>query len=255
MRITSTTSVPVSAKEMTAAGPAEAITTPLPTNRPAPMTPPSAIISMWRRRSERRSPVGAAATVTAAAVAVTACSVAIGGWSASRALHVVAVLLQVADRLRQCLGAERVAELLRHHHLEHRRLAVALRPRGGAHRRLDVGEALDGEPLAAEGARHRRPAGVREVHALVTARIEVDVILFLRPPLLVIEHHHGDADALAGTGEQLVQADAPGAVADVGERRACRRGELRAADHRKGIAAVAEAHRGEHRARLVEAQV
>src|SRR6267154_972767 len=57
MRITSTTSVPVRAKEITAAGPAEAMTTPLPTNRPAPITPPRAIMCMWRRCSARRSPL------------------------------------------------------------------------------------------------------------------------------------------------------------------------------------------------------
>src|SRR5260221_10122706 len=56
MRITSTTSAPVRANEITAAGPAAPMTTPLPTNRPAPITPPSAIICICRRRSERRSP-------------------------------------------------------------------------------------------------------------------------------------------------------------------------------------------------------
>jgi hypothetical protein len=54
MRITSTTSMPVMAKEMMAAGPAEPMTTPLPTNRPAPITPPSAIICMCRRCSVLR---------------------------------------------------------------------------------------------------------------------------------------------------------------------------------------------------------
>src|SRR5882672_6742430 len=56
MRITSTTSAPVSANETTAAGPAACTTTPLPTNRPAPITPPSAISSMCRRRRVRFSP-------------------------------------------------------------------------------------------------------------------------------------------------------------------------------------------------------
>src|SRR5471030_724395 len=46
MRMTSTTSSPVIAKEITAAGPAALMTTPLPTNSPAPMTPPRAIIVM-----------------------------------------------------------------------------------------------------------------------------------------------------------------------------------------------------------------
>src|SRR5579863_20327 len=48
MRITRTTKSPVITKENTAAGPAALMTTPLPTKRPAPMTPPSAIIVMCR---------------------------------------------------------------------------------------------------------------------------------------------------------------------------------------------------------------
>ena len=55
--MTSTTRSPVMAKESTAAGPADLMTTPLPTNRPAPMTPPSAIIVMWRCLKLWRSPL------------------------------------------------------------------------------------------------------------------------------------------------------------------------------------------------------
>src|ERR1700733_6042426 len=57
MRITSTTSNPVMMKETTAAGPAALMTTPLPTNRPAPMTPPRAIIVMGRGLKAWRSPL------------------------------------------------------------------------------------------------------------------------------------------------------------------------------------------------------
>src|ERR1019366_2358438 len=57
MRITSTTSSPVITKEMTAAGPAALMTTPLPTKRPAPMTPPRAIIIMCRCFKLWRSPL------------------------------------------------------------------------------------------------------------------------------------------------------------------------------------------------------
>src|SRR5437879_13891259 len=92
MRITSTTSVPVRANEMTAAGPAAPMTTPLPTNRPAPITPPSAIICMCRRRSERRSPLDAALGRV------------IGGGSRGNgtpaASHEFLVFLEVPDRLR-----------------------------------------------------------------------------------------------------------------------------------------------------------
>src|SRR6185312_8398352 len=56
MRMTSTTRVPVRANEITAAGPVAWTTTPLPTNRPAPITPPSAIICMCRRCRVRLRP-------------------------------------------------------------------------------------------------------------------------------------------------------------------------------------------------------
>src|SRR5215469_4814161 len=250
MRMTSTTSAPVIAKEMTAAGPAARMTTPLPTKSPAPMTPPSAIICMWRRRSERRSPASAGNSVVSArstAIGTAGCGAAPSGE--------LLVFREIADRFRQGIPAERIPELLRHHHLEHRGLAVALCPRGIVQRRRDVGESLDGHPLAAEGARHRRPARVLEIHALIAARVEVDVILFLRAPLSVVEHDHGDADALARTGEQFVEADAPRAVPDIGEARTPGARDLRAADDREGVAAVAEAHRSEHRARLLEAKV
>src|ERR1700679_3785252 len=58
MRITSTTSSPVMTKDTTAAGPVAWITTPLPTNRPAPMTPPRAIMVMCRCFKLWRSPLG-----------------------------------------------------------------------------------------------------------------------------------------------------------------------------------------------------
>src|SRR6202034_726607 len=63
MRITSTTSSPVITKATTAAGPAALITTPLPTNRPAPMTPPRAIIVMCRCFRLWRSPLAGGAVL------------------------------------------------------------------------------------------------------------------------------------------------------------------------------------------------
>ena len=56
MRMTSTTSRPVMRKERIAAGPADLMTTPLPTNSPAPMTPPRAIMVMCRCLSPCESP-------------------------------------------------------------------------------------------------------------------------------------------------------------------------------------------------------
>src|ERR1700736_4685506 len=57
MRITSTTSSPVITNDRTAAGPAALMTTPLPTKRPAPMTPPRAIMVMCRCLRPWRSPL------------------------------------------------------------------------------------------------------------------------------------------------------------------------------------------------------
>src|ERR1700730_6354670 len=211
MRITSTTSVPVRAKEITAAGPAAPMTTPLPTNRPAPITPPSAIICMCRRRSERRSPLEAESGRLICGSSRGNCTPA--------ASHEFLVFLEVADRLGQSVTAEWITELLRHHHLQHRGLAVTLRCGRRAQGRRDVGQSLDAHALAAEGARHRGPAGVFEIDPLVAPRIEVDMVLLFRAPLLIIEDDHRHADFLAGAGEQFVEADAPRAVANVGERR------------------------------------
>src|SRR6202030_4397366 len=239
MRITSTTSVPVRAKEITAAGPAAPMTTPLPTNRPAPITPPSAIICMCRRRSERRSPLDAGLGMV------------IGGGAS----HEFLVFLEVPDRPGQGVTAEWIAELLRHHHLQYRRLAGTLGGGGGAQGGRDVGQSLDAHAIAAKSARHRSPAGVFEIDPLVAPRIEVDVVLLFRAPLFIVEDDHRHADLLAGAGEQFVEADAPRAVANVGERRTLGCGDLRATDDRKCIAAVAKAHGGEHRPRPVETQI
>src|SRR5262249_31905366 len=168
MRMTSTTSVPVSAKEMTAAGPAEPMTTPLPTKRPAPMTPPRAIICMCRRRSERRNPLESRPG-TGVLMALLAESPLMAPASGE-----LLVFLEVPHRLRQRIAAEGIPERLCHEHLEHRGAARALRGGRRAQRGPDVGEPLDRHAIEAEGARHGRPARVVEVHSLVAPRVEVD---------------------------------------------------------------------------------
>ncbi len=55
MRITMKTIVPARMYEISAAGPAAAMAALLPTNRPAPMTPPIVIIVMWRGSRVRLS--------------------------------------------------------------------------------------------------------------------------------------------------------------------------------------------------------
>src|SRR5580658_9602248 len=187
MRITSTTSVPVSANEITAAGPAEPMTTPLPTKSPAPITPPSAIICMWRRRSERRRPEDPGSSCRIG------CALVMATRSASDELL---VLLEVAHRLGEGIAPERIAEFLRHHQFEHRGLAVALRAGRLVERRCDIRHLPDRDAFAAEGPRHARPAGIFQVDALVAARIEIDMVLLFRAPLCVVENYHRDADSL-----------------------------------------------------------
>src|ERR1700731_3012526 len=211
MRITSTTSVPVRAKEIPAPGPAAPMTTPLPTNRPAPIPPPSAIICMCRRRSERRSPLDAGLGRLIGGSSRGACTPA--------ASHEFLVFLEVADRLRQGVTAEWITELLRHHHLQHRGPAGTLRRGGRAQGRRDVGQSLDAHAIAAKSARHRGPAGVFEIDPLVAPRIEDDMVLLFRAPLFIVEDDHPHTDLLAGAREQFVEADPPRAVANVGERR------------------------------------
>ena len=159
------------------------------------------------------------------------------------------------DGLGQRVAAEGIAELLRHHHLEDRGLARRLVLDRGTQRGSDVFQTLDRHALATKGTPHRSPARVVEVHALEATGIEVHVILFLCAPLAVVEDHRRDADPLAYAGQHLVEADTPGAIADIRDRgtRGC--SDLRAADHREGIAAVTEAHRSEHRSGTVETQI
>jgi hypothetical protein len=61
-------------------------------------------------------------------------------------------------------------------------------------------------------------ARVREVAADVAVGVVVDLVLLLGTPLAVVEHHGHHRDVLAHGGEGLVQAHAPGTVADVGDR-------------------------------------
>ena len=65
--------------------------------------------------------------------------------------------------------------------------------------------------------------------------VEVDLVLLLRAPLAVVEHDRGHRDVLAHAGQDLVEAHAPGAVADIGDRRAVR-GRHLGADDRSGSA-------------------
>ena len=159
-------------------------------------------------------------------------------------------------RQRQRVAAKRIAELARHHHLEDRRLALRLRLRCGGERRADVRQAADGCALRAHRARNGRPRWLLvEIHADKAIGIEVDMVFLLGAPLAVVEYDRGDGDVLTNAGLDLAEAHAPRAIADVGDSRAVGRGDLGADNRGERVAAVAEAHRREHRARTVEAQI
>src|SRR6185312_8172638 len=94
-----------------------------------------------------------------------------------------------------------------------------------------------------------------EVHADEPVAVEIDVVFLLGAPLAVVEDDGSDGNALAHAGLQLTEAHAPRAVADIRDGRPIRRRHLRADNGRKCVAAIAEAHRREHRARTIETQV
>src|SRR4051812_5790919 len=92
-------------------------------------------------------------------------------------LHIGLVFLQVAHGLRERVAAERVAQLLRDHHLEDGRLAFGLALHRLAQRVAHVRDLVDRHALAAERAGNRGPARVLELDALEALRIEVHVVL------------------------------------------------------------------------------
>src|SRR2546421_11611329 len=106
------------------------------------------------------------------------------------------VLVEHATRLFQRIAPERVAELARAHQLDHRHLAFALRLARGAQRRADIRDLVYADSFGAHRPGDRGEARVLQVHPEEAVRIEVDVILLLGAPLLVIEHHRGDRDLL-----------------------------------------------------------
>src|SRR6185295_11612108 len=90
------------------------------------------------------------------------------------------VLRQVTHRQRQRIAPEGITELARHHHLEHRRAALALRLRCIAKRGSHVRGLLDTNTFRAHRLGNRRPGRLFvQVHADEAIRIEIDVILFL----------------------------------------------------------------------------
>ena len=112
------------------------------------------------------------------------------------------------------------------------------------------------DPFGAERARHLGPAWIIEVNAEEARVVEIDLVLLLRTPLLVVEDDRRHWNILTHAGEDLGEAHAPGAIADIGDSRPVgSAATLAPMTGGQRIAAIAEAHCREHRIGLVEAQI
>ena len=129
------------------------------------------------------------------------------------------VLLQEAHRLLERVAAERIAQFLAHHHLQHRGLALGLRLAGRAQRVAHLVGVLDPQALRPHSARQLGEVRVLQIAADETATVEVHLVLLFRAPLAVMEHHRRHRNALAHAGQQFLEAHAPGAVAHIGHGR------------------------------------
>src|SRR5690349_2377013 len=99
---------------------------------------------------------------------------------------VILVLVEEANRLRQCVAAERIAQLARAHDLDDGGLAVLhLRIDRALQSRADVLEPVDDDALGAHRLRDAREALVVELARDEAAVVEVDLVLLLGPPLAV----------------------------------------------------------------------
>ena len=165
------------------------------------------------------------------------------------------VLLQEAHRLLERVAAERIAQFLAHHHLQHRGLALGLRLAGRAQRVAHLVGVLDPQALRPHSARQLGEVRVLQIAADETATVEVHLVLLFRAPLAVMEHHRRHRNALAHAGQQFLEAHAPGAVAHIGHGRTIGPAQLGADQRRQRVAAVAEAHGRQHGIRFVEAQI
>ncbi len=132
---------------------------------------------------------------------------------------------------------------------------VHLQVDGPLQRRAHVLEPVDDDAFGTHRAGDAGEALVVQLAGDEAAVVEVDLVLLLRAPLAVVEHHRRHRDVVAHAGHDLAHAHAPGAVAGIADGRAVRRRHLGADDGRQGVAAVAEAHRREEAARPLEAQV
>ena len=155
------------------------------------------------------------------------------------------VALQVALRELQRVAPEGLGQLLRiDHDLDDDRLAGRERVRIGVVEVRRIGYAYaDSAHCLGDLGEVEATDAVADVDADVAVVVEVDLVLLLRAPLLVVEDAGDHRQLLLARGHHLVQAHAPGAVADDREHRPVRRRDLGAERRRIGKAAVTEAER------------
>ncbi len=133
-------------------------------------------------------------------------------------LHVVLVLVEQANRLRQRVAAEGVAEFAGAHDLDDRRLAlVHLCGDRALQCGTDLLELVHDDALGAHRLRDPGEGLALELTGDEAAVVEVDLILLLRTPLPVVEDDGGDRDVVPDSRHDLAQAHAPGAVTCVGD--------------------------------------
>ena len=162
------------------------------------------------------------------------------------------VFFQQPLRFFQRVASEGVSELLRCHALDDGAFVVA---DGFLQRVSDILRLVYDDSLRAHGLGDLGKRGVGKVGADESVGVEIDLVLFLRPPLSVVEDDGCDRNVLAYASQRFLQAHPPCSVADIGDSRTLRTGDLRADGGGKGVSAVAETHGSEETLRLVKAQV
>ncbi len=120
----------------------------------------------------------------------------------------------------------------------------------------DVLHPVHAHPLGAHGLRHGDEAlRVGDVHAAEAVVVEVDLVLRLGAPPHVPEHAGHDGEVVLDGRADLVEAHPPGAVADDGDDRRLRPGQLRPQGGGIGESRVPEGEGRDVPAAAVELQV
>src|SRR5262245_49998946 len=152
------------------------------------------------------------------------------------------VLLQDALRILERIAPEWIAKLHRAHDFDDGCLALFLRVTGLRELRTNLIEVFNCDAFCTHGAGDLGKTGVFQIHPDETRIVEIDLILFLRPPLLVVENDRSHWDMLAHASEDLVETHTPSSIADIGDGWPFGRGHLGADDCWEGIAAISKTH-------------